>query len=566
MTSETSSEVLGSAVGGENGRKKVKLHGRAFYESIGSPKLVLAPMVEQSEFAWRMLTRSFIPPSEQSNLLCYTPMFHSKMFAEKPKYRESHFQPVKGPLPSPPTSQLPDEAWYLDGNPELDRPLTVQFCSNNPDDFLQAAKHVAPFCDAVDLNLGCPQGIARRGNYGAFLQEDWTLISSMIKKLHQELDIPVTAKMRCLETKEKTLEYAKMILDAGASIITVHGRRREQKGHNTGLADWNILRYLRENLPKETVIFANGNILQHGDIEQCLAETGADGVMSAEGNLHDPAIFAVAPPVGQEGREYWRGKDGKGGYRMDAVMRRYLDIIHKHALGSPPPERKPLFIPGDPEQFDDDTTDGTEEDGPPAKRAKLSKTERKHQKAANPNLSAMQAHLFHLLRPLVAEHHDIRDALAKSRVGMMESYEKVLSMVEKAVKEGLIAYEKEHGEANGDSLITKEEPPQPEASEIVEADDPHLSSLAAVARCKRPWWVCQPYVRPVPKEALEKGSMQLSKKDRKKLEEEATEVKAVGLEPGGRLEKENLPAVNGIEDGPPTVEEVEIPKEGVVCG
>lgn len=251
---------------------------------------------------------------------------------------------------------------------------------------------------------------------------------------------------------------------------------------------------------------------------------------------------------------------------MDAVMRRYLDIIHKHALGSPPPERKPLFIPGDPEQFDDDTTDGTEEDGPPAKRAKLSKTERKHQKAANPNLSAMQAHLFHLLRPLVAEHHDIRDALAKSRVGMMESYEKVLSMVEKAVKEGLIAYEKEHGEANGDSLITKEEPPQPEASEIVEADDPHLSSLAAVARCKRPWWVCQPYVRPVPKEALEKGSMQLSKKDRKKLEEEATEVKAVGLEPGGRLEKENLPAVNGIEDGPPTVEEVEIPKEGVVCG
>jgi len=33
----------------ENGKRR-KLHGRAFYESIGSPKLVLAPMVEQSEF------------------------------------------------------------------------------------------------------------------------------------------------------------------------------------------------------------------------------------------------------------------------------------------------------------------------------------------------------------------------------------------------------------------------------------------------------------------------------------------------------------------------------------
>jgi tRNA-dihydrouridine synthase 1 len=37
-------------VTGREGRKKVKLHGRAFYESIGSPKIVLAPMVEQSEF------------------------------------------------------------------------------------------------------------------------------------------------------------------------------------------------------------------------------------------------------------------------------------------------------------------------------------------------------------------------------------------------------------------------------------------------------------------------------------------------------------------------------------
>jgi tRNA-dihydrouridine synthase 1 len=57
MVSETRGErqqANGSAMrNGENGegpRKRVKLHGRAFYESIGSPKLVLAPMVEQSEF------------------------------------------------------------------------------------------------------------------------------------------------------------------------------------------------------------------------------------------------------------------------------------------------------------------------------------------------------------------------------------------------------------------------------------------------------------------------------------------------------------------------------------
>jgi tRNA-dihydrouridine synthase 1 len=495
-------------------------------------------------------------------------MFHSKMFGETSKYRDAHFQPLKSTVPSPPdayhVSQLDDADRHLDGNPAFDRPLTVQFCSNDPDDFLRAAKHVAPFCDAVDLNLGCPQGIAKRGKYGAFLQEDPTLIARMIRKCHEELEVPVTAKMRVLETKEKTLEYAKTILDAGASIITVHGRRREQKGHNTGLADWTMIRHLRESLPKDTVIFANGNILEHEDIHTCLEATGADGVMSAEGNLYDPTIFAQHPPIGQEGLEYWRGADGKGGYRVDAVMRRYMDIIHKYALGQQPPNRKPLWMPGDPEEPPaQQQTPEEEEEGPPRKKQKqVSQGERKNQKTTNPNLTAMQAHLFHLLRPLVAEHHDVRDALARSRTGDIAAFENVLSLVEKAVKIGISAY-------HPDPVTALE--PTPSAPL-----DPYESSLATVARCKRPYWVCQPYVRPLPNEAIEKGSMTMSKKEKKRLEKEKEETKAVGLEPEGSVQSEDVQTgevlvKEGLEESEKRSEKkgesvVEEPKEGVVCG
>ncbi len=495
-------------------------------------------------------------PDSSKDLLAYTPMLHSRLFTETAKFRDHHFQPTRSGLASrpdmdPPTSRFESDL-YLDGNPTVDRPLIVQFCANSPTDLLQAARHVQPFCDAVDLNLGCPQGIARKGHYGAFLQEDWDLIYNLINTLHKELNIPVTAKMRILETKERTLEYAKLILDAGASIITVHGRQRDQKGHKTGLADWSVLRYLRDNLPPDTVLFANGNILRYADIARCLEETGADGVMSAEGNLYDPTIFAAPRAVGEVGREYWRGRDGKGGYRMDAVFRRYMDILYKYVLETPPPKRKSLFLPSDMAKpsaaFEDKDPSGKEDaDGqPPAKKQKRGK----QPKITSPNLISMQAHLFHLLRPLVAKYTNVRDALARCRAGDILAFERVLMLTEEAVKEGLIDYEA-HPEAY-DNLT----PHLPTEEQKAEDETKDASSLATVALCKRPWWVCQPYVRPLPKEALEKGSLSLSKKDKKRLEEEDLQARRVGLEPGGRTEMQE-----SVEK-----EQVDIPREGLVCG
>ena len=480
-------------------------------------------------------------------------MLHARMFTETAKFRDQYFQPTRASLSSHPTnvSERPPQDSYLDGNPAYDRPLFVQFCANSPDELLKAAKYVEPYCDAVDLNLGCPQGIARRGNYGAFLQEDWDLIYRLINKLHVYLDIPVTAKMRILETKEKTLEYARMILSAGASIITVHGRHRDQKGHKTGLADWMVLRYLRDQLPSETVIFANGNILCHDDIRRCLKETGADGVMSAEGNLYDPTIFAKPPAIGREGREYWRGRDGNGGYRMDAVFRRYMDILYKYVLEKDPPERKPLFMPSDPvldsSPASPDTSDNKDLGEPAVRKPKQGK---KHQKSASPNLIAMQAHLFHLLRPLITKHTNIRDALAKSRAGDILAFENVLRLTEAAVGEGLLDYASNPGRYQDSNTAT--------AEEIKEDAGKKESSVATARACKRPWWVCQPYVRPLPKEALENGSLTMSKKEKRKSEEEAALKKAT-MEQRVQSEREKVDEAHGMVES-------EIPKEAMVCG
>ncbi|KAE8209922.1 hypothetical protein CF327_g6149 [Tilletia walkeri] len=270
-----------------------KLSSWELYASLGSPQRIVAPMVDQSELAWRILSRRYGAD------LVYTPMINAGMFvtaitaSEKGKgkgkgrrFLDDNFDLGSGEEGAELIQLLGREH---QGKRDTDLPLVVQFCANDPDILLRAAQYVETQCSAIDLNLGCPQGIAKRGRYGAFLQEDWPLIFRLVNKLHLHSRAPVTAKMRIFPSLARTISYARMLERAGAQILTVHGRTREMKGHFTGLADWEAIRAVKRSV--KIPVFANGNVQYPADFELAMRRTGADGIMSAEGNLYNPAIF-----------------------------------------------------------------------------------------------------------------------------------------------------------------------------------------------------------------------------------------------------------------------------------
>jgi len=210
--------------------------------------------------------------------LCVTPMIHSRMTLENTNYLRQD---------------------NIFSTCSADRPLLAQFCGNDAATLLAAAKLVEDEVDGIDLNLGCPQGIARKGHYGAFLLEETDLLVNIVSTLHKGLKVPVTCKIRVLPTLEKTLALAKALEAAGASLLTVHGRTKEEKKQGIAEADWSIIKKVK--MAVTIPVIANGGISSFSDIDLCLQATGCDGVMTSEALLENPGMlsnnFAIKGPL-----------------------------------------------------------------------------------------------------------------------------------------------------------------------------------------------------------------------------------------------------------------------------
>lgn len=179
----------------------------------------------------------------------------------------------------------------MDIRPE-EVPIGVQLFDCRPD-FMATAAQAAIDAGAwiIDLNMGCPVNkVTRKGGGSSLLRQPEVAeaIVAQVAQVTQAASIPVSVKTRIGWSDEDItiLDFARRMEAAGAQMLTIHGRTRSQ-GYN-GPARWEWIRRVKEVV--QIPVIANGDITSLDAALQCLAATGADGVMCARGTLGYPFL------------------------------------------------------------------------------------------------------------------------------------------------------------------------------------------------------------------------------------------------------------------------------------
>ena len=148
---------------------------------------------------------------------------------------------------------------------------------------------LAPF-DIVDINMGCPMPKIFNNGEGSALLSSPALAAKIVSECKKS-GKRVTVKMRIGLTAESVVaaDFAKAMLDAGADMLSVHGRTRDKiyAGEPDYVAVAAVVRAAEGKVP----VIANGGSFSVADADRMLENTGADGVMLARAAMSDPQIF-----------------------------------------------------------------------------------------------------------------------------------------------------------------------------------------------------------------------------------------------------------------------------------
>ena len=212
---------------------------------------------------------------------------------------------------------------------EEERPVSIQIFGGDPAKMAEAARIVEGIgADIVDVNMGCPVPKIAKHSAGCSLMREPGHAAKVIEAMTKAVRIPVTVKMRAgwNDTERNAPTLARLVEDAGAAAVAVHGRTAAQS--YSGAADWELVEEVAGTL--SIPVFGSGDCVEPEQVVQRMRTGGVSGVLVGRGVLRNPWILAQASDIaaGRPPRAITRAERGQ--FLLD-----YIDLLLDERVREP---------------------------------------------------------------------------------------------------------------------------------------------------------------------------------------------------------------------------------------